>query len=97
MNKKDKRLDSLIAGGLIGAALGAFLSKDKEEGALVGALLGAAISATAQANEAAQKSNVPYLVEEQGKLYEIQPSGEKRFVKDIPKPVLHLPDQFKLQ
>lgn len=97
MATDENRMDSLIAGGLIGAALGAFLSKDKEEGALAGALLGAAIAATAQASEAAKNSKVPFLLEEQGKLYEVQPSGEKRFVKNISKPSRQLPDTFKLK
>lgn len=36
MNKENITIESLIQGGLIGAALGALLSKDKEEGAILG-------------------------------------------------------------
>jgi hypothetical protein len=97
MNKENITLDSLIKGGLIGAVLGSFLLKDKEEGAIIGGLLGAAISATIKASEEAQKTNVPIYVEEEGKLYEISPSREKRFIRNLKKPVKSLPDQFKLK
>jgi hypothetical protein len=98
MNENDENIfQSLIAGGLIGAALGALLSKDKEEGATIGALAGAVILATYKANEHAQKTNLGVYVEEDGKLYEIQPGGVKRFIKDIPKPNVPLHDHFKLK
>lgn len=97
MLQEDAQLNDLIKGGLIGATLGAFLSKDKEEGALIGALLGAAIAATKRANQEAKKTNVPLLEEENGRLYELLPSGEKRFIRNIKKPTLNLPSQFKLK
>ena len=97
MKGENVTIETLIKGGMIGAALGAFLSKDKEEGAIIGALLGAAMSATLKANEEAQRTNVPVYVEENGKLYEISPSREKRFIKNIKKPSRGLPDQFKLK
>lgn len=86
-----------MAGGLIGAALGALLSKDKEEGAIIGALLGAAFSATLKANEEAQKTNVPVYVAEEGKLYAIEPGGAKRFVKYLKKSTTKYPNRFKLK
>ena len=85
MKKNHKTLESLIAGGFIGAAFGAFLSKDKEEGALLGALLGAVISGTLKANKEAQKTNQPVLIAENGKLYQVFANGEKKFIKDLPK------------
>lgn len=97
MKDEDSTLQSLIAGGLIGAALGAFLSKDKEEGAVIGALLGAAFSATLKASEEAQKTNVPVFVEEDGKLYEVVSSRERRFIRNLKKPSRHLPEQLKLK
>lgn len=97
MKEENTTIDSLIKGGLIGAALGALLSKDKEEGAVMGALLGAAISATLKASEEARKTNVPVYVEEDGMLYEISPDGKKRFIKKIIKPADELPEQFKLK
>lgn len=97
MKNRSSLLESLISGGLIGAALGAFLSRDKEEGAFIGALLGAAFSATLKANEEAQKTEVPVYVEENGRLYEMHRNGEKRFVKKIKKPDVILPGTFKLK
>lgn len=85
MKNDDEILESLIAGGLIGAALGALLSKSKENGATIGALAGAAILATFKASEQAKKSKVPILYEENGLLYEIQPNGKKRFIKELEK------------
>ncbi len=97
MKEENITIDSLIKGGLIGAALGALLSKDKEDGAIIGALLGAAISATLKANEEAKKTNIPLYIEEDGKLYEISSDGQKRFVKNIEKNISQLPEQFKLK
>ncbi len=97
MNEEKVTIESLIKGGLIGAALGAFLSKDKEEGAFIGGLLGAAISATIKANEEATKTNVPLFIEEDGKLYEIGADRTKRFVKDIQRSHRNWPQNFKLK
>lgn len=97
MKDESATIESLIKGGLIGAVLGGFLSKDREEGAVIGALLGAAISATLKANQEAQKRNVPVYVEENGELYEIGPSSEKRFIKKLKKPSRSLPERFKLK
>lgn len=96
MKDNGTTLDSLIKGGLIGALLGAILSKDKEEGAVIGALLGAVISATQRAYEDALNTNVPFYVEENGQLYQVSPSGEKRFIKSLPKPSRKFPKEFHL-
>lgn len=97
INSDESILQSLIAGGVIGAALGALISKDKGEGAIIGALEGAAILATFKANEQAQEKNLPVYVEEDGSLFEIQPGGGKRFIKSIPKPSVKIPEHFKLK
>jgi pyruvoyl-dependent arginine decarboxylase (PvlArgDC) len=97
MKEENTTIESLIKGGLIGAALGALLSKDKEEGAIIGTLLGAAFSATSKASEEAKKTAVPVYVEEDGKLFEIISIDQKRFVKNIEKNVSVLPEQFKLK
>jgi hypothetical protein len=97
MNEENLTIESLIKGGLIGTALGALLAKDKEDGAVMGALLGAAIAATLKANEAAQKTKVPVYVEEDGKLYEINQISGKRFIRNIKKSTVDLPQQFKLK
>lgn len=97
MEQDDKILENLITGGVVGAALGALLSKDKGEGAALGALAGAAILATFRANEEAKKSNLPLILEEEGSLYEIYPDGERKFLKKIEKPKNTMPSQFKLR
>lgn len=97
MKNDDEILANLIAGGLIGVALGALLSENDAERTTIGAIAGAAILATYKANEQAQKTNVPVLVEQNGKLYEIQPGGNKRFVKDLEKPKNKVPQYFKLK
>ncbi|MCZ8169186.1 hypothetical protein [Flavobacterium sp.] len=97
MNEEDKIVEELIAGGIIGAALGALISKNKGEGAIVGALAGAAIMATYKANEQAQKTNVPFYSEEDGVIYQIQPGGSKVFIRKIDKSTTKIPKRFKLK
>ena len=87
MKKNDKNVfQSLIAGGIIGAGLGALISKNKKKGATIGALAGAVILATYKANQQSLKTMLPVYIEEDNKLYEIQEGKNKRFIKDIPKP-----------
>jgi hypothetical protein len=96
MKSDDEIIDSLISGGIIGAALGALISKSKN-GPILGALAGAVILATYKANEKAKATKIPLFVEEAGSLYEIKPDGSKRFVKKITKPVKKLQQNFKLK
>jgi hypothetical protein len=97
MKKDDEIIESLIAGGLIGATLGALLSKNKEEGATLGALIGAAILGTFKANEKATETHVPMVIEENGKLYQIHADGSRKFLRDIEKPSVKLQEHFKLK
>lgn len=97
MKNDEEIFQSLIAGGLIGAALGAMVSKNKEEGATLGALAAAAILATFKANEKAMQTNLPMYVEEDGNLYQIQSGGIKKFIRKIDKPSVKLQETFKLQ
>jgi hypothetical protein len=97
MKNDEEIFESLIAGGLIGAALGALLSKNKGDGATLGALAGAAILATFKANEKAMQMNMPMYVEEDGKLYQIQSGGLKKFIRKIDKPSVKLQEHFKLK
>lgn len=97
MSEKDEKIfELLVAGGLIGAALGALIAKSKRSGATIGAIAGAAILATFKANEQAKKYKLPVFIEEDGKLFEVQPDGEKKFIKLIPKHKLTLEKNFKL-
>jgi hypothetical protein len=93
----DDVIESLIAGGLIGAELGALLSKNKEDGATLGGLAGAVILATLKASENAQKTNVPLYIEENGIIYELSANGDKKFIKKIPESNLEVPKKFKLK
>lgn len=96
MPQDEKTIETLVTGGAIGALLGAVLSKDKEEGAIIGALLGAAFAATLKAGEEAKKTKLPMYEEENGILYVITPSGEKRFIRKLKKPSRHSSERFKL-
>lgn len=96
MNNDKEIIEALLAGGVIGAALGAILLKNKEEGAVLGALAGAALIATFKANEKAMQTNVPMYVEEDGNLYVVQKGGQKRFIRKIEKPTRKLQRSFKL-
>ena len=97
MPNQDKNLELLVSGGFVGAALGALLSKDKEDGILIGGLLGAAISATKQANQEARKTNIPVYIEENGNIIAIDSSGNKALIKNLEKPTEKFPEQFKLK
>lgn len=97
MSKNDNALQKLIAGGLIGAFLGAWMSKDEEEGAVIGAILGAAISSTLKANEAAKKTNQPVYIVEDGIMYQVLPNNEKVFIKKLPELNQKWGDNFKLK
>ncbi len=97
MKNDEQIIESLIAGGIIGGALGALVSKNREMGVTLGALAGAALLATFKANEKAMQANLPMYVEEDGNLYMIQPGGDKSFIRKIEKPSIKLQDKFKLK
>ena len=97
MKNDEEIIQSLIVGGLVGATLGALVSKDKEEGNILGAVAGAALLATFKANEKAMQTNVPMYVEENGSLYQIESGGNKKFIKKLDKPTVKLQEHFKLK
>lgn len=92
----NNEIEQLIKGGLLGAILGAWLSKSKEDGALLGAIIGAAVFATKNANKEALQTKQPFMVVVNGKMYEIQPTGEKKFIKDLEAPTNDFPVHFRL-
>ena len=94
---KTTQIETLIATGVIGAALGALLSKNKGAGAILGGIAGAAIAASLEAYENAQEANLPILVEEGDVLYEVQSNGLKKKIKDLPHSDIILPKRFKLK
>ncbi len=97
MKNDDEIIDSIIIGGLIGATLGTLISQNKATGSIVGALAGAALLATFKANEVAMHTNLPFYIEENGFLYEVNANGEKKIIKKIEKSTKHLPLKFKLK
>ena len=94
---KTTQIETLIATGVIGAALGALLSKNKGAGAILGGIAGAAIAASLEAYENAQEANLPILVEEGDVLYEVQSNVLKKKIKDLPHSDIILPKRFKLK
>lgn len=97
MKTDEEIIESLLKGGIIGAGIGALLSKGKDEGALLGALIGAAILGTYKANERAKETHIPMVMEENGKLYKINPDGTRQFLKDIEKPQKQIDRKFILK
>jgi Glycine zipper len=97
MKSDEEIIESLVAGGLIGAALGALISKSKGEGAALGALIGAAILGTYKANEKAKETHIPMVMEENGNLYQINADGSKQFIKVIEKSNVKFEKAFKLK
>ena len=96
MKNDNEIFESLIAGGLVGAALGVLVS-GKKEGATLGAIAGATILATYKASQQAMQTNLPMYVEESGNLFEVQSGGTKKFIRKIEKPAIKLPQHFKLK
>jgi hypothetical protein len=95
--KGNENLQSLVSGGLIGAGIGALLANDKEEGTVIGALLGAVFAATLNANKEAHKTKQPIYEAMDGKLYQVNPDGERIFIKDLPRASKVWSDSFILE
>jgi hypothetical protein len=97
MKNDDEIIESLILGGLIGAALGALISDKKGEGATLGLMAGAALLATFKANEQAKQTNLPMYFAENGYLYQRQSDGTKKLIREIGKPSVTLQEHFTLK
>ena len=95
MTNDEESIEGLVRGGLIGAALGALISNNKD-GAILGALAGAAIAASMKANAEAVKTNLPLIMEKDGNLYEISPDGEERLIRSLHKSTKLPKKNFKL-
>ena len=97
MPKQDpKQIESLIAGGVIGAALGALISNNKGQGVILGSIAGAAIVASMEAYEKAKKTGLSMFMEENDTLYEIRSNGSKKKIKDLPVANTRLRKRFDL-
>lgn len=99
MSRQDEKiLESLIAGGIIGASLGAIISRNnKGAGTLLGAIAGAAMLASYRASEEAKKTGISLILEENDDLYEVYSNGTKKFIKHLPKSNKILPKKFTLR
>ena len=89
-------IESALAGGIVGAALGALLT-GKSKGTLASALLGAAIAASVKALGEAKENNLPVLFEENGVLYMLYPDGTKKLVKESGKKHRTIPLNFEIK
>lgn len=96
MNSDREIIESLVAGGLLGAALGTLVSDDKR-GTAIGALAGAAIVASFRANQRAQATGVPVILEQNNELVRIYPDGRRELIRKIPRTNAHIPRKFKLR
>jgi len=92
---KDEIIEGALAGGIIGAALGAFLT-GKGRNTIVSALVGAAIGASVKARKEAQSLNVPIMYEEEGEVYLIHPDGRKEYIKTKETRKGSIPRKFSL-
>ncbi len=97
MQKDEDIIERLLVGGLIGAGLGALLSNNKNDGATIGAIVGAALLGTYKANQKAQATKIPMVIEKNGKLYQINADGTEHYLRDIEKPTIQLEEKFKLK
>lgn len=88
-------IENAIAGGVIGAALGALFT-GKSKGAFASLIAGAAIGASIKALEKAKHTDVPILYEENGSIFKRYPDGRNEFVKDIEQQDVNIPENFSL-
>lgn len=82
MQNDDDIIKKLIAGGIIGAGLGALLTGSKK-GTALGAIAGAALMATLKASEQAESRDFPIYEVENDVLYEVMPDGTKKVIRTI--------------
>lgn len=93
---KDEIIKNAIAGGTIGAALGAMLT-GRSDRSVLAAIVGAAIGASITAQLEAKKIEASVLYEIDGSIYRVYPDGTKEFIKDIPKSKKNIPlNDFRL-
>jgi hypothetical protein len=94
----NNQIENLIETGVIGAALGALVSKkNKGAGVVLGGIAGAAITASLEAYENAKETNISFLVEEDDVLYEVRSNGSKKKIKNLPHSNTVLPKKFTLK
>jgi outer membrane lipoprotein SlyB len=92
---RDDIIKDAIAGGLIGAALGAMLT-GKSDRSVLAAIVGAAIGASLSAQSEVKKLDTSVLYEINGIIYRVHPDGSKEFVKRIPRSKRRVTKEFRL-
>ena len=97
MNNDNQIVKDLIACGIVGATLGAIITDDNQEGDTIGAMAGAVVFATLKANELAKKTQVPFFIQENFNLYEIDSNGRKHFIRKFEKSSMKLEKHFILK
>ena len=98
-NNKENQIDLIegaLAGGLIGAALGALIT-GKTKGAIISAIAGAAIGASWKAFQESKKLDIPFLFEKDGIIYKQMPNGDIVKVKELEKSTTEIPRNFSLE
>ncbi|MBK7127801.1 MAG: glycine zipper 2TM domain-containing protein [Crocinitomicaceae bacterium] len=81
---RDEIIKDAIAGGLIGAALGAMLT-GKSDRSILAAIVGAAINASLKAQQEVKALDTSVVYEIDGIIYRVHPDGSKEFVKRLPR------------
>ena len=95
MTEDNDILKKAIAGGLIGAALGAlFTGKSKDT--LTSLIAGAAIGASLEALKKAKNTDIPVLYEDDGSIYKLHPNGQREFIKETEQEEINIPETFSL-
>lgn len=96
MSEKEEFILAAIAGGLVGAALGAVLT-GKGKHTVISALAGAAIGASLVALKEAKEIDIPVLYEEDGVIYRDFPNGRREVVRQLTKVESNIPQTFSLE
>lgn|SRR5574343_180535 len=92
---RDEKIENAIAGGIIGAALGAMLTGKGDRSILAG-LVGAAIGASITAREEAKELEQPLLYEDEGTIFRVYPDGHREVVKKLTRRRTNIPRNFRL-
>lgn len=96
MSRKNDIIKKLIAGGIVGGALGALFTKESKD-SKASILLGAALGASVVALDKAVSTGEPVLFEEDGFMYRLYPDGHQELVREIEHEEIDIPKNFSLE
>lgn len=97
MEQSINKIKSLMDKGQISTLIGERLISDQEDGEMECTIIYSAIFSTHIAFQEAKKTQLPLLFTENEKLYQLTPSGEKQFIKDLPRSNRKWNAQFNLK